>query len=329
MLIDENAAIAPFGGGKILISGGSGYLASSVISLLRNTQCLVTRLDLPGRDREPFSGRAAVSDAFADIRDPACWEDRLDGVDIVFHLAAQTSTAVANADPAADHAINVAPLLHLLETCRGKGIRPTVCFASTVTVAGIPERLPVDETHPDHPLTMYDLHKQVAEQYLQWYSEQGFVNGVTLRLANVYGPGPASSSPDRGILNRMIGAARRGEDLTVYGSGDYLRDYLYVEDAARAFVAAAARGDQLSGQRFVIGSGKGHTIRDAATTVAARVAARTGHRVNVALCDPPAPLSPIELRNFVADSRRFREATGWTPRVSLEEGIDRTLEALS
>ena len=316
-------------GRTILVTGGAGYLASGLVALLKNIDCRIIRLHKQGAFPAPVTGVAQIRDVAGDVRDPEVWEHNLAGVDYLFHFAAQTSTYAANADPVADQAANVLPMLHLLEACRRQGRRPTVCFASTVTVAGIPARLPVDESHADHPLTIYDLHKLMAEQYLRWYSEQGVVRGVTLRLANVYGPGPRSSRADRGILNQMIRRALAGEILTVYGAGEQVRDYVYVEDAARAFLAAALHSEALNGKYFVIGSGRGHTIAEALGLVADRAAARTGIPVPVRHVAPPGDLSPIEQRHFVADSDRFRKATGWQASHTLDQGIDRTLEAFS
>jgi UDP-glucose 4-epimerase len=312
----------------ILITGGSGYLAANLLSLLKEIDCRIVRLGRLETGWEPMTGAAQVTDVSGDIRDPAIWEPILNGIDFVFHFAAQTSTYVANDNPVSDQAINVMPMLHLLEACRRKGVSPVVCFASTVTVAGIPERLPVDESHPDHPLTIYDLHKQMAEQYLRWYAEQGYGRGVILRLANVYGPGPRSSRSDRGILNKMIRHALSGKALTVYGAGDYVRDYIFVEDASWAFIAAARYSAALNGRYFIIGSGQGHTIAEAMGMIAEHAMAKTGTVVEIQHIEPPGSLSPIEQRNFVADSRRFCEATGWRPHYTLAEGIDRTIEAL-
>jgi UDP-glucose 4-epimerase len=317
-----------FKGKGILVTGGTGYLASALVLMLKNTECRIVMLGRRDAFREPVAGAAKVSYVYGDVSNPSVWERNLEGIDFIFHFAAQTSAYVANDNPIADQAVNVMSMLHLLEACRRRGAPTTICFSSSVTVAGIPERLPVDETHLDHPLTMYDLHKQMAEQYLRWYSEQGFVRGVTLRLANVFGPGPRSSRTDRGILNQMIRRALAGEPLTVYGAGDQVRDYVYVDDVARAFIAAARHGETLSGGRFVVGSGQGHTIAEAMRMVAARSAAKTGTRVVVQHLEPPGSLSPIEERHFVADSRRFCAATGWYARCNLAEGIDRTLEAL-
>jgi UDP-glucose 4-epimerase len=313
---------------KILITGGDGYLAGGLVTLLQDTDCSILRLSRRGAARVVLECSANIMAIPGDIREPDLWAGLIDGVEVVFHLAAQTSTYIANADPLVDHEVNVLPMLRLLEACRQSSSSPTICFASTVTVAGIAESLPVDEEHPDHPLTVYDLHKQMAEQYLRWYAQQGLVRGVTLRLANIYGPGPRSSRNDRGILNQMIGRALSGEPLTVYGSGDQVRDYLYIEDAARAFLSAVAHGEALSGQTFVIGSGVGHSIVSALEMVAARATARIGKPVEVVHMTPPETLSPIEQRDFVANSSQFHKATGWLPQYSLGEGIDRTMEAL-
>ncbi|GFE62139.1 NAD(P)-dependent oxidoreductase [Geobacter sp. AOG2] len=314
---------------SILITGGCGYVASAIIRLLRGIDCRIVRLDRPESAWEQPEGCCRLENLPADVRDPQVWEQAIDGIDVVFHLAAQTSTYRANSNPLSDHAINVMPMLHLLEGCRLRKCCPIICFSSTVTVAGIPRRLPVDESHPDTPLTVYDLHKLMAEQYLRWYSEQGFVRGAALRLSNVYGPGPASSQSDRGVLNRMIRSALQGETLTVYGAGDYIRDYIYVEDAARAFLAAALNGEELSGSHYIIGSGVGYSIAEAMNLVAERAMHRTGGKVTVEHVAPPAGLSPIEERHFVADTRRFVQATGWRPEVTFDQGIDLTLEAYS
>jgi nucleoside-diphosphate-sugar epimerase len=144
----------------------------------------------------------------------------------------------------------------------------------------------------------------------------------------VYGPGPRSSSADRGVLNLMLRRALAGEALTVYGSGEHIRDYIYIEDVARAFLLAAANAERLEGRYFVLGSGRGYPIAEALNLVADRAALRTGQRVPVVHVDPPATLSPIEARNFVADTTAFRQATGWTAGVGLADGIDRTIETL-
>lgn len=314
-------------GKRILITGGAGYLASNVIKLLKDTNCHITRLDRAGTVFIPQSdGLAQVDDLIGDIRERRIWEQVLDGTDIILHFAAQTSIYTANENPPVDLDINVLPMLHLLETCRRMNLHPIILFSGTATETGITNHLPVDETHPDKPVTIYDLHKLMAEQYLTYYAREGIVRGTVLRLSNVYGPGPKSSSADRGVLNLMIRKALQGETLSIYGDGNYVRDYIYVEDVASAFLSAAANIDKTNGLHFLIGSGRGYTIAEAVNLVAERVSLKTGTRAKVVHVKPPESLSPIEARNFIANTSRFRQATGWQSKVSLIEGIDRTIE---
>lgn len=313
---------------RVLITGGAGYLACSLLHLLKDRAAEIVRLDRPGAVFFPVEGTADIRTAEADIRDPDVWKNLLPAADVIFHLAAQTSAPKADADPAADRQINVAPVAALIETCRRMNAHPSVVFSGTATECGLTDSLPVDESVPDHPVTAYDRHKLEAENLLKEADAGGILQAVTLRLANLYGPGPRSSSADRGILNLMIRRALAGEPLTVYGTGEYIRDYLFVEDAARAFLLAAEHIAAVRGGHYVIGSGTGHAIRQALERVAERVSAANGQPpVRVTSVEPPVPLTPIETRDFIADSSRFQSRTGWRAEMDLREGIDRTVSS--
>jgi len=286
--------------------------------------CRVLRLS---RQKRPATGAssATVTDVDGDLAADSTW-DRVVEADVVFHLAAQTSSAVAAANPERDFAANVLPTQRLLAACRRNHCSPTVVFAGTVTAAGVPSRLPITEEAPDDPLTVYDRHKLIAEGELKAANHDGVVKGAVLRLANVYGPGGHGDRADRDVLNRMIRQAMQGEGLSVFAPGSFLRDYVFIDDVVEAFLSAGAHPAVVSGRHFVIGSGHGVTIREAFELVAARVEALLGIRVGVDLVSA-GTLSPIERRNCIADSTCFSQATGWRPQWMLPDGIDRTIEA--
>jgi len=318
------AALETYTGKMIAVTGASGFLASRLVARLMSVDCRIIRVSASSALPAPPPGLARVDDLSCDVRHRTSWCEFLSDVDYVFHFAAQTSVYAAAADPEADWHCNVQPMLHLLEICREHNDRPVILFAGTVTQAGIPGRTPVDESVTDRPLTIYDLHKLASEQYLEHYVREGWARGVTLRLSNVYGPGPSSSAPERGVLNRAIRRALDRQPLTLYRGGRRVRDYLFVEDAAAAFLAAGAHLEQIDGRHFVVGSGTGYAMADAFAMVVERVSTLTADDVSINVVDPPTDLASIEDRDFVADSSAFRRATGWSPRTTLTEGIDIT-----
>lgn len=311
---------------RIVVTGAAGFIGSRLVEWLGDAECDVTPI-LRIKREPPASRKARTKDIIGDVRDKKLWKEIVRGADVVYHLAAQTSASVAQSDPESDLQHNVLPMLHLLDVCQRQGRTPSIIFASTVTICGFPDRLPVDETHPDRPTTIYDLHKKMAEDYLKHYVRRGWAVGTALRLANIYGPGPLPQKADRGVLNRMVTDALRGEPLAIYGSGDALRDYAYIDDIVSALLAAAVHVNKLNGEHFVIGTGQGHTVAHAIQMVAARVWAKTKTQAHVCHVDPPAGVPAIDARDFVADARRFREATGWECLVTLAVGLDRTIEA--
>lgn len=314
-----------YSGKRVLITGGRGYLAANLVDALKNTNCRITLLDMaPAPGRRPASA-ARIKDVTADIRGLRDWSSLLRGIDIVFHLAAQTSIKAADADSVSDLAVNVLPMLTMLESCRKGKFKPAIIFASTVTAAGIPRRLPVDESFRGQPSSIYDLHKTIAEDYLEFYAASGAVSGGTLRLANVYGPGPKSGSADRGILNLMVRKALKGECLPLYGDGKYIRDYVYVKDVAAAFLSAGLKAACLKGRRFIIGSGKGHSLLQAFLLVSEKAALRTGKKVPIVRIVPQSGVTLLDKRNFIADSGLFKKTTGWRPVYGLPEGIEGTI----
>ncbi len=302
-----------FSNKNILITGANGYIGSSVAKALASK----------ARHLTLFTRQSG------DIADKNIWKPLLKNVDIVFHFAAQTSSQFANNNPHQDLETNVLPIVNLIETCVKYNYSPDIVFSGAVTEVGFTNKGLVNENRNDLPITIYDIHKLTAEKYLQYYSSQLGKRAVVLRLPNIYGPGPSSSKPDRGITNMMIKKAIKGESLTVYGDGSYVRDYLYIDDVVDAFLKAAVTIGKTKGNYYVLGTRVGHTILEMATMIKEEAEKMNGKKIKILFAPFPEETSPIEYRNFIADPSRFRKDTGWSAKILLREGIKKTVEYFS
>ncbi len=309
-------------GRTAVITGGYGYIGEGLSAALCEAGCRLRRVSRgrPGiaGDKEAWTG---------DLTDPAFCAKLVEGADVIFHLSGQTSVPEAEQDPVGDLKANVQSTLTLLAACRQADRHPAFLHAGTVCEIGLTQSVPVPADTVDRPVTLHDAHKLAAEHAVRIFTEMKAVQGVTLRLANVYGPGPAASAADRGVLNRMIGFALAGKQLTYYGDGAMIRDYVYIDDVIAAFLMAAPAAAKAARPSYAIGSGEGHRIAEA-FSLAADVVASLG-RPRVAVVSAPWPPShhPIDRRSFVADTAPFTAFCGWRPSIKLPEGIRRTAEA--
>jgi len=183
----------------VAITGASGYLAAAIVRALMNTSARILRVSR--RDLQPIEGSETLK---ADVAEYDCWREIVSKSDIIFHLAGNTSLQRAKNDPIYSLTSTVVPVTCLMAAAQAESHVPRVIFASTATVYGSTNKLPVSEDNATIPITNYDLHKLFAEKQLELASKHGILDGVSLRLANVYGPSAsASSDDDRGILNKV------------------------------------------------------------------------------------------------------------------------------
>ncbi|MDH3692409.1 MAG: GDP-mannose 4,6-dehydratase [Gammaproteobacteria bacterium] len=314
-------------GRTILITGGRGYIGSALAQSLFEIDCRLLLLDQsPVEVWRPEGQRAEVLLLNGDVSVRKSWDDALPGVDYVFHLAAKEYFYRSEYDPVKDLQFNALPILHLLEVCRMQDYRPKIVFASSANLFGLVDTLPVNEDNRDDPLTMWAVHKLAAENYFRIYARQFGIESTTLRLANVYGPTARRSIMTRVVINKMIAKALNGEALTSYANRNCIRDYVFLEDVVQAFLTAGSYCGSMKDLVYVIGSGESQSISQVWDLIAQSVGSHTGNNVSVR-ADESVTVEPLELRNFVADTKRFHNATGWKPRTKLTQGIDITVRA--
>ncbi len=310
----------------ILVVGASGYIGSSLVNELLNYECTIIRAtrDIKKFDKLKNNKSIVVDIEMNDNKDIS--SDLLSKVDIIFYLSSQTSVYIAEQDLQLDFENSVAPILRLFALLKNLNSKPTFIFSSAATICGLTDSLPVDETIPDNPITIYDIHKLLVEKYIKYYIKIGVIKGASLRLANVYGPGICSSNKDRGIINLMVNKALNKQNLTLYGDGEYIRDYIYIDDIIKSFFEVVINIEKTNSKHYYIASEEGHTIKDAFYLIKDLVKNLYNINININNIEVPLNLSTIETRNFYANTSNFKADTHWSAKTNLKQGLIKTFE---
>jgi len=316
---------------KVLVTGGAGYIGSHAVRALRDAGHDVAVLDDLSRGHRK-SVPPEVPLVRGDLGDAASLARALTGTDAVMHFAGLLSVADSVADPGSYYRTNVVKGLALLEAMQAAGVRDIV-FSSTCAVYGIPVRVPIDEDHPKDPINPYGATKLAFERALADLSRAGRLRAVALRYFNAAGCQPDGSlgedhRPEEHLIPRAIDAALgRVEPLSIHGEdydtpdGTCIRDYIHVQDLARAHVLALSlvsggpAADRPAFQAFNLGTGVGRSVREVIQTVE-----RIGRKPVPARVGPRRPGDPPRL---VAAPERGRRVLGFEAKhTALEEIVE-------
>jgi CDP-glucose 4,6-dehydratase len=306
-----------------LVTGAYGLLGPWLVGALleRGAQVTVLRRDVTPRSALLLLGleervnvvSGSVTDA--ELMDRAIGEYE---VDTVFHLAAQTLVGVANRSPLPTWEANVRGTWTVMEACRTHGVARVVVAASDKAY-GPHDALPYREDLALQPHFPYDASKAAADLIARSYWHSYGVPVATTRFANLYGGGDTNRSR---LVPEAVAAVLAGRPPVIRSDGSPERDFLYVEDAVEAYLAIAAaldEGDGARGEAFNAGSGRPRAVRDVVELIC-RIA---GTDVVPDVRGHGTPPGEIE-RQYV-DASKLSELTGWAPRVSLDEGLRRTV----
>lgn len=313
-----------FRGARVVITGGMGFIGSALARRLVGLGGEVLLIDnmIPeyGANAANIADyRDRVTVNIADIRGGSALRHLLTGQDYLFNLAAQTSHLDSMAAPADDLAINCTAQLELLETCRAVNPGIIIVHAGTRQIYGRPHYLPVDERHPLRPVDINGVNKMAGEAYHLLFHDVYGIRSRSLRLTNVYGPGMRIKDARQTFLGIWLRRVIEGEAFEVWG-GEQLRDLLYVDDAAEAFLYAAVT-PQAEGLALNVGGGEPCSLAALAESI---ITANCGGKYEIR--EFPPDRKRIDIGDFVTDDRQFRNLSGWRPRTCLSDGIARSLD---
>ena len=246
--------------------------------------------------------------------------DSLPSFDYIFNIAGQVSHQDSMRDPLFDLEVNVRDQLAFLEWVRKQQANSILVYTSTRQIYGTPQYVPVDELHPIQPPDINGVHKLATEQYYHLYSRVYGLKTISLRLTNTYGPRQLIRHARQGFIAWFIRQALLGGKIELFGGGNQLRDFTYVDDVIDALLLTVTVPD-CQGEVYNL-SGEVASLADVAKLL--QNIAGTG----VEICPIPFPeeRKKIDIGSFYGTSEKFFKVTGWQPKISLQEGLQKTVE---
>jgi UDP-glucose 4-epimerase len=313
-----------FAESDVLITGGLGFIGSSLARRLVDLRAKVTLVDslIPEYGGNLFNIhdiRDRVKVELTDVRDAAAMSELINKRQFLFNLAGQTSHLDSMTDPLTDLNINAAAQLQILEACRLHNRDVKIVFASTRQVYGRPKYLPVDENHPISPLDVNGINKLAGEWYHLLYNSVYGIRACALRLTNTYGPGMRVKDARQTFLGIWIRQLIEQEPIRVFGTGEQRRDFNFVSDAVEALLAAASGNSE--GQVFNLGHWEHISLKELAVLLLQING--SGHSEIVPF---PEDRKTIDIGDYYGDFSKIGETLGWSPKVQLEAGLKTTLQ---
>ncbi|MCL2726315.1 MAG: SDR family oxidoreductase [Polyangiaceae bacterium] len=298
---------------KVLVTGGAGFIGSHIVHRLVESGDHVRVADnfTTGKRENLRAVERDVEIVAADVRDKDAMRRLASGCDVIFHEAAIVSVPYSVEHPEETNAVNIQGTLHVLSAARHAGVRRVV-FASSAAIYGDEPTMPKCETMLPDPVSPYGVEKLASEHYLRAYHRLHGVETVALRYFNVFGPRQDPSSPYSGVISVFASRVLSNEPITIFGDGTQSRDFVYVANVVDANLAAAS-AELAGGRVYNVACGKKTTLLELADNI--------GRAAHVTVNKTFAPPRAGDIRDSLADITRARTELGYTPRISVDEGL--------
>jgi nucleoside-diphosphate-sugar epimerase len=305
---------------KYLVTGGAGFIGSHIVKRLVDDGVQVRVVDnlSTGQARRLDALRSAIQFIEGDLAEETIARQAVEGIDFVLHQAAVPSVQRSVADPVGTNRANVTATLNLLESCRRARVRRLV-YAASSSAYGDTEILPKHEDMPANPLSPYALQKFIGERYCKLYYELYGLETVSLRYFNVFGPRQDPHSEYSAVIPKFIKGLLAKQPITIYGDGEQSRDFTYIDNVVEANLLALATPNA-AGKTYNIGCGERITLNRLVTLLEQQL----GTKAQMSY----APPKTGDVRHSLADIGRAKVLLHYRPRVMVEEGLHRTVEAM-
>lgn len=312
-------------GKRVLIFGGLGLIGSSTARACIAMGAQVTIAD----NRAPDYGANDFNVAdlegkytliIGDIRESSFVDLLVREQDYIFNFAAQVNHNISIENPILDNQLNCIGHINVLMACKNYNPTAKLVYPGSRLQYGRIQEVPVKETHPREPLSIYAIHKNTAENYYQAFFKHYGIRSVCFRVTNPYGPRSQMKSSGYSLINWFIRLAMDGKNVTVFGEGQQQRDYIFIDDLVQGMIIAVMHPSS-DGQVYNLGSGQPIKFIDMASTVVQVVGQGSVEKVPW-----PKNYDNFETGDFYADISKIQKDIDWRPTTSLADGIKQTVE---
>lgn len=310
---------------KVLITGGLGFLGSNLAKKLLKDGAEIIIID----NLDPLYGgnlfnvkeiEKDIKIIIDDIRKEEILIPIVKKVDLIFHFAAQVSYIDSLSMPYYDLDLNAKSTLQLLELCRRYNQDAKIIFSSSRMVLGKIQTKIFDETHPTNPLSLYGIHKLTAEKYLLMYYKDFGIKSTIFRITNPYGPKQQIKHSKYSLPGWFIRQALEGKEISIFGDGEQVRDYIYVDDIINAIYHSVLHKES-NGEIINLGSGSASRFKDMVTTIVEAVG-----NGSIKYIPWPKDYEKIETGDSIADISKLTSISGYKSSVSIKKGIELTTD---
>ncbi len=299
---------------RVLLIGGNGFIGAHLINAFQDVGIDTSVLDRADGFYKP--SRRNVRTFLGEYTNIDLVQRAMEGADVIIYLASTSVPLTSANNPEKDVTGNLVPFFNYMEIALQQKIKRIILFSSGGTVYGVPSKLPVTEEHPTQPIVSHGIVKLMMEKYLFTLAYNQGLESVILRVGNAYGEGQ-NPYTKFGAIATFLGCFATRRPITLWGSGDAIRDYIYVKDIASACVAAL--GLKTTYSIFNIGTNQGHSLNSLIEMIAdiTNVPAPEVHREEHHSFDVP---------RIILDNTLAKQQMGWEPQITLADGIKNTWE---
>ena len=303
---------------KIMITGGMGFVGSHLCDRLVNDNEIIVITKSNSKNQNLKQIHSKITIEYLDIIDNQLLEKTILKYkpEIIIHLAGQTSHSQSFADPLYDIDVNAKSTLYILETLRKHNIQCKFILGSTFIVIGKPLNLPVDESTPCNPTTIYGTNRLASENYCKIYHDVYGLDTIVFRITNSFGPREQYETT-KNAINHLIYKAFRGMEITIYNQGKFFRDLIYISDVVAGIETIMLKGK--SGDLYWISSNKKTWFDELGRILHDQTNAPIKYN------DPPQYTKIVDVGNFLVDNSKLC-SLGWSVKTSVESGIKQTLD---